>query len=622
MVLSPHAGGALPVAGQLPREFTFPSGRRCRTLDDFVQGCQYEWEDARDLLRRGDFATFFTSIGRMDLAQAARETDRQTDADILLHNFLSNLPVQTVAGPRLDLHPRRLVLGKVKPGESKQLRLQVQNTGKGLLQGRVTVTEGANWLWVESDQRGLRESGSGSTGRTCALKTAREQVVTLRVDTRGLPAPQSYTAKLTVITNGGIAEVPVGLDLKAVAFAQPPFQGAATPREMAERMRANPKAAVPLLENGEIQRWFATNGWAYPVCGVPARGVAAVQQFFEAMGLSRPPPVQLSESEVHCLLVAPEVQQRNVILRTTVKKWVYAQVDSDVPWLRVLTSNVAGAQNAAIGFEIDSSLMDTDRVHNGVLKIVANGGQTLALRVRVDVRAPRRPFTRRLFGSFLTVALVALTYRLLFALPGDLFARVLAAPGEPPLAEVEEPPAPGTREYEERWLPPGSPESWARPAIREKGYLRRFVLATWWVGTLLGAWLVWRRRGPGALGSGPETVPQRGWGDVISGALAGTMAGVAVAVTAACLLTVGDAVPRQLLARFAEAATSSSAWLWTPVWIVVAVLWWAVVGAGAGLALRAAGQRGRKLLADLALPLNWLMQGLGMKRAADAFAVR
>src|SRR5205823_3085461 len=215
MVLRAHAGGPLPVPGQLPHEFTFPSGRRCRTLDDFVQGCQYEWEDARELLRRGDFARFFTSIGRMDLAQAAREADSggshpplATDVDILLHNFLNNLPVQKSVGPRLDLHPRRLVLGKLKPGDSQQLRLQVQNTGKGLLQGKLTVAEGANWLWVESDSRSPRASGAGNP-RTCALKTAREQVVTLRVDTRGLPAPQSYTAKLTVITNGGIAEVPV-----------------------------------------------------------------------------------------------------------------------------------------------------------------------------------------------------------------------------------------------------------------------------------------------------------------------------------------------------------------------------------------------------------------------------
>src|SRR5947207_8183668 len=112
------------------------------------------------------------------------------------------------------------------------------------------------------------------------------------------------------------------------------------------------------------------------------------------MGLSRPPAVQLSQGEIHCLCVPPEVQEHHVILRTAARKWVYAQVDSDVPWLRVTTPNVAGAQQAAIGFEVDSSLMDEGRVHEGLLKVTANAGQTLALRVHADVRPPQRPFTR------------------------------------------------------------------------------------------------------------------------------------------------------------------------------------------------------------------------------------
>src|SRR5437879_4381673 len=79
-VLRHVAGGAgQAVPGQLPREFVFPSGRRCRTLETFVQGCQYEWEDARALLRRGDFVSYFTAAGRADLARAAREAQGQAD---------------------------------------------------------------------------------------------------------------------------------------------------------------------------------------------------------------------------------------------------------------------------------------------------------------------------------------------------------------------------------------------------------------------------------------------------------------------------------------------------------------------------------------------------------------
>ena len=85
------------------------------------------------------------------------------------------------------------------------------------------------------------------------------------------------------------------------------------------------------------------------------------------------------------------------------------------------------------------------------------------------------------------------------------------------------------------------------PAVEEEGFLRQFVLATWWVGTLMGAWLLWRR--------------QTSWSDIISGAIAGTMAGVAAAVTVACLLTVVDSVPRYLLAHLFDGNGTSSAWV-------------------------------------------------------------
>ena len=32
---------------RLPSEFTFPSGRRCKTFDELAQGCQEEWAAAR-----------------------------------------------------------------------------------------------------------------------------------------------------------------------------------------------------------------------------------------------------------------------------------------------------------------------------------------------------------------------------------------------------------------------------------------------------------------------------------------------------------------------------------------------------------------------------------------------
>src|SRR5262245_61827400 len=291
-----HLNGGSQRQTHLPHEFVFPSGRRCRTYDELALSCQEEWDVARGLLQQGVFGQFLAGAGRMDLAQAAQRAQTQPDPDMALDAFISGLPASTRGTPRLDLSPRRLMLGTVRAGETRQLRLTVMNQGKGLLKGTLTIDAGNTWLLL----------GDGTGNNACPLRTAREQQVLLIVHTRGLPAPQTYSTKLTVLTNGGNFEVPVRLDLAAHPFPQPPFQGVGSPREMAEKMRAHPKSAVPLLENGEIERWFGDNGWTYPVQGEPARGVAAVQQFFEGMGLSKPPPVQLSEDEVRLTGRHPE----------------------------------------------------------------------------------------------------------------------------------------------------------------------------------------------------------------------------------------------------------------------------------------------------------------------------
>jgi hypothetical protein len=176
-------------------------------------------------------------------------------------------------------------------------------------------------------------------------------------------------------------------------------------------MRTNPKQAVPLLEGGEVARWFTLNGWTYPVAGTSARGVAAVQQFFECLGLSKPPAVQLSDEEVRFLCAPPEVVRGDVTVRTAARKWVYAQADSDVAWLRVTTPSVSGPQQARVGFEVDSSLMDADQFHQGTVRVIANGAQKLAVRVQVVVRRPRKPVGGRLLQGLVVGAVLALLLR-------------------------------------------------------------------------------------------------------------------------------------------------------------------------------------------------------------------
>jgi hypothetical protein len=569
--------------GQLPHAFVFPSGRRCHSFEELAKGCQEEWEAARDLLAQGAFHQFLSSSGRMDLARAAQTAQRQADPDVALDSFLSNLPVKQEQGPQLDLNPRRLNLGMLHVGETRQVRLTILNQGQGLLHGTLAVAEGNTWLRL----------ANGKMNGECPIKARHEQQITLRVETRGLTAPQKCSAKLTVITNGGIVEVPVRLELAAYPFALAPFQGVASPRDMAEKMRSQPKPAVPLLENNEVARWFASNGWSYPVTGQTAKGVAAVQQFFEGMGLSRPPPVQLGEREVHLTSEPRDTVPGQVTLSTAAKKWVYGRVESETPWLRIMSSNVSGPQQAVVAFEADAHGLPPGQVHEGRIRIVANAGQTLIARVFLEVKRPPVPMTRRLAQPVLVGAAAGLGLRLLLALPMDLYARVWAATPDGGIV-------------------PGSFASWLQSPLGSDGFVRHFVLATAWLGAIIGG-IALRRRGAGTA-------------DVVCGILTGAVGGLAISATLACCLPALDWLPRTVWRTLAQntglAAGTGLVWLWTFLWIAVAANAWAVLGGMLGFVLGHAGDAGGRFLARVADSLSWTCRAFGLRRAAAFFAAQ
>jgi hypothetical protein len=580
-----HGLGETQRQTRLPHEFVFPSGRRCQTYDELVQGCQGEWNVARDLLKQGIFRQFLSSVGRMDLAQSAQVAKSQTDLDVALDTFITNLPATVKEGPRLDLNPRRLILGTVHVGDVRQVRLTVSNQGKGLLHGTLTISEGQPWLQL---------ADSKSNGEL-TIKTANEQVVTLRVDTRGLAAPHKYSAKLTVLTNGGIVEVPVRLDVAVHPFPQPPFQGVASPREMAEKMRTQPKPAVPLLESGEVARWFAVNGWSYPVQGPPARGVAAVQQFFEGMGLSKPPVIQLAEQEVYVSCQQGEPAQGQISLHTPAKKWVYARAEADCPWLRITTPSASGPQRAVIAFTVQSATLAPGRVHEAVIRIVANAEQKLTVGVRVRVEGKRAPPAPRpsLLRPVLVGIIAAMVLRLLLALPADVFARLLVTNAETGSAAFS------------GWF-----DSPTDAATYAKLFVKHFVLATWWIVGIVSAVALWRRGG---------------LADAFFGLIAGAIGGLAVSATLACLLPTFDLLPRWLWHVLAEGTNkilpSTSPALLLPLWLVLVVANAGLLGGVVGAVLASAGDAGRRVLAGLSYWLARLFQLCRLKQAAAFFAL-
>jgi hypothetical protein len=586
---------------QLPHDFVFPSGRTCHTYDELARVCQDEWDVARDLLQEGTFAQFLGGTGRIDLAQAAQRARANPDHDLGLEVFIGSLPTTTrLEGPRLELQPRRIVLGQMTAGETRDIELAIANRGKGLLIGDLSVDSGSSWLKL-----------TGAAADRVSLKLLGQQRFLLHVDTLGLAALQSYAGKLTLISNGGIVEVSVALDLEPRPFATAPFAGVDRPRAMAERMREQPKEAVPVLESGEIARWFAANGWDYPVQGPPARGIGAVQQFFEAMGLARPPSVSLSESNLAFEAVPGENCRGHLTLCTPSRKWVFGIVESDAPWLRVLTPNVSGPRQAMIGFEVKTTKL-TPGSHSARLRVIANGGQALTAEVRLQIERPPESVASRFLRPALAGAVAGVLLRLILAIPADLYARLAAASMGAGMASSSGP--------ARRWLvsllvnPHPSPSAgtlagWLASPLAEPGFLKHFAVSTGWVAALVAIVILWRR--------GTRSL------ELLYAAIAGSVAGVIASASFACLLAWVDSLPRAILAALADAAgrpAADAAWFWTPLWIVMASLSWGVLAGAAALVLSCAGEKSRGAFLEARKAIASLLRSCGLGRVAVLFS--
>jgi hypothetical protein len=574
-------GQARPEA--LPRSISFPSGRHCGTLSELATACLEEWDAACEMLSGGRLAQFLIDIGRSDLARAA-QPGGLVKGDDALDAFLQALPGAANVRPRLDVVPRRLQMGTLSVGDEKRVRVQIQNTGKGLLHGTITVAQGAEWLRLDGgkDDVGLR------------IRTATSQTVTVIVSTRGLSSPHKYSGKLTLVTNGGVAELPVRLDLGLHAFPKPPFLDVTTPRELADRMRTQPKQAVPLLESGEIANWFVQNGWTFPVQGKPAQGIAAVQQFFEAMGLSKAPILQLEGSviELHCFINQKVPGQ--FLLRTDSKKWVFAHATTAANWIHLSTEDVSGPQQAVVSFEVDSADLAPGQTHEANIKLIGNSGQTFTGRVRLTVEgdavpppAPKRPVSPWVVGA----AAAGLT-RLALAVPADIGARYLLGGGPDQTAR--------------------SPVYWGVYPLEQAAFVRDFVWVAWWIGPLLGA-IYMLRKGDGLH-------------DMLRGILAGAAAGLAGSASLACLMPILDAIPswlwQALAPRLGFLRLDGHNPVWLFLWVLEATLVWSLLGMLLAAGLGRAGGRASQVLFAVSRWLSHAFRWLGFRDVAARFVIR
>ncbi len=359
-----------------PMPFVFPSGHSCHNFDQLALGCLNNWSAARDLVRQGMLKGFLGGLGRADLALAAEEAARYPDKDRGLAQLLSKLPTKSVPKPKLLVKPMQINLGVLRVGQDKPLELRLGNEGLGLVYGSVQSDDANPWL-------ALLNVPVGSNRKL--FQYVDETVIALMVRGQSLRAGNKpLEAKLTVESNAGTQTVVITADVPVKPFPTGVLAGAVTPRKIAEKAKAGPKEAAILFENGAVQQWYKDNGWTYPVQGPSASGLAAVQQFFEALGLTPPPKVQLSVNALALDSYAGGSLRSAVEVTTPEKRPIYAHAVSDQPWLKVERAQPRG-RSVTIPLSVPVVPHCPGETLHAKLTVTSNGNQRFEVSVRLAV---------------------------------------------------------------------------------------------------------------------------------------------------------------------------------------------------------------------------------------------
>jgi hypothetical protein len=441
--------------------FVFPSGRQCRNFDELILACYGEWHEALDLLRQGYLESFFGALGRADLALAAKQAVRAADLDRGLDQLLAKLPGGTREPPRLFAQPLEVNLGQVSRSIDRRFVLHVENQGMGLLQGTVACDDTA-WLAL----------GEGPGSPRKVFQCLHEFTLTVQVHGKALRAGnKAVEGRLTIESNGGAASILVRADVPVQPFPEGVLAGAVSPRQIAEKAKANPKGAAPFFEKGGVAAWYESNGWTYPVQGPASSGLGAIQQFFEALGLVKPPTVEISEQSIH-LQGPPGATLEHILqVRAQERRPVFAYATTGAPWLRIGRVVLEG-QTARIPLKVSSIPARPGEELQGKVQVTANGNQRFLVEVsltitgRMAVRVDRLPPGQEVPMDQVLAAAPVLT-------AADLVAEHSDIPEVLPVAEAAAPPVRHGREGILDVLPaPEQPRRGARGDDSDKNVTR------------------------------------------------------------------------------------------------------------------------------------------------------
>ncbi|NBT63476.1 MAG: hypothetical protein EBT02_17100, partial [Planctomycetia bacterium] len=315
-------------------------------------------------------------IGRPDLSVRSEKYRVFPDADLGLDDLINCLPVSINLKPELQTEIERINLGILKPGDDRDLYIQLKNTGLGMIKGSAVINCPDFWITL----------GDGSGTNQKSLHFINEFKLHIRIQGKRLRASDKpLNAKIMIETNGGSREVLITAEVPVLPFSKGCLAGAISPRKLASLAKVNPKDAGKLFEDNSVQDWYKSNGWTYPVPGPAASGVAAVQQFFEALGLVEAPQVFLEPRSHECSGYPGAKINLTFTVFSSEKRHVYAHATNtpDAPWI-ICKPTDSEKNRAVISVEVIIPDSPPSQVE-GRINIFSNGGKVFRPRIYLSI---------------------------------------------------------------------------------------------------------------------------------------------------------------------------------------------------------------------------------------------
>jgi hypothetical protein len=381
--------GSLP----FPTPFFFPDGQTCVNFNQLALACDNRWDEARALLGEGVWSTFFRGMGRLDLAAAAKQGAAEPDLDRGLSLMLEKLPADpdTLRPPKLAVESREENLGHLSPGIDLKFDIVILNEGMFLLRGVIL----SNSEWLVFGDHGAPAERMFQTRNTCSIGV-RVLGGKLRAGLKPL------LGEFVIDSNGGTLTVPVRAEVPIRPFprgvnANDSLAGSSSPREVARKAKEFPNEAAILFAEGAVKAWYASNGWTYPIEGSEGSGKGAVQQFFEALGLTKAPPLEISTTSLKLRGKIGERLTKTVTVRTEESKPVYAAAWSNQDWVNLRPVKYLG-NKVEIPIEITVPAKSGQTAEARVT-IRGNGKQQFVVEVSVTIEKEIVPIMSKPAGA-------------------------------------------------------------------------------------------------------------------------------------------------------------------------------------------------------------------------------